>query len=221
MASVKLPAQKVILCGDYGVGKSSLFRRFTNDTFVSANDRKSTLGLDFFNKAFCTEDGHNQTPCECPPSSKVMLQLWDTGGMERVATVTSSYYKFSEAAILVYSVDNADSFNSLAQHLLEVASFAENAKIFLCGNKTDLSPDLVTSDDVDSFCEQCGIVNGIFRTSCKTGEGVPEMFNEIARVISTSSRSRHELLQLEQSFKLTTADYEAEPLEENNCNRMC
>jgi len=71
--------------------------------------------------------------------------------MERVATVTSSYYKFSEAAILVYSIDNPDSFNSLAQHLLEVASFAENAKIFLCGNKTDLSTDLVSSEDVESF----------------------------------------------------------------------
>jgi len=73
--------------------------------------------------------------------------------MERVATVTSSYYKFSEAAILVYSVDNPDSFNSLAQHLLEVASYAENAKIFLCGNQIDSSApsDHVSSEDVDSF----------------------------------------------------------------------
>jgi Ras-related protein Rab-6A len=168
--------------------------------------------------------------------------------MERVATVTSSYYKFSEAAILIYSVDNPDSFNSLAQHLLEVASFAENAKIFLCGNKTDLTADLVSNDDVDSFwyiqrnrffqgfiiflrtrlfwlnysgslmfSEQCGIVNGIFKTSCKTGDGVAQMFDEIARVISTSSRSRHELLQLEHSFKLNTMESEAQS--EDNC--MC
>jgi Ras-related protein Rab-6A len=66
-------------------------------------------------------------------------------------TVTSSYYKFSEAAILVFSQDNQDSFNSLSQHLLEVASFAENAKIFLVRNKIDLSQDLVSNEDVDSF----------------------------------------------------------------------
>ena len=52
MATVKVPCQKVILCGEYGVGKSSLFRRFAMDTFVSASDRKSTLGLDQFEKTY-------------------------------------------------------------------------------------------------------------------------------------------------------------------------
>lgn len=44
MASLKIPEQKVILVGDFGVGKSSLFRRFMCDTFVSSSDRKATLG---------------------------------------------------------------------------------------------------------------------------------------------------------------------------------
>lgn len=58
--------------------------------------------------------------------------------MERVASVTSSYYKFAEGAILVFSLDNASSFHALSQHLLDIVSYAENAKIFLCGNKSDL-----------------------------------------------------------------------------------
>lgn len=52
MASTKIPEQKVILCGEYGVGKSSLFRRYANDTFVTATDRQSTLGLDHFDKTY-------------------------------------------------------------------------------------------------------------------------------------------------------------------------
>lgn len=44
MASVKIPEQKVILVGDFGVGKSSLFRRFMCDTFISSSDRRATLG---------------------------------------------------------------------------------------------------------------------------------------------------------------------------------
>lgn len=58
--------------------------------------------------------------------------------MERVASVTSSYYKFAEGAILVYALDNPSSFHALSQHLLDIVSYAETAKIFLCGNKMDM-----------------------------------------------------------------------------------
>lgn len=47
-----MPEQKVILCGEYGVGKSSLFRRFTNNSYTTATDRQSTLGLDHYSKPF-------------------------------------------------------------------------------------------------------------------------------------------------------------------------
>lgn len=56
MGSVKIPEQKIILCGEYGVGKSSLFRRFTNNTFITSTDRQSTLGLDHFDKSFVVGD---------------------------------------------------------------------------------------------------------------------------------------------------------------------
>lgn len=53
MASVRVPEQKVILCGEFGVGKSSLFRKYAFNTFVPTPDRQSTLGLDHFNKEYC------------------------------------------------------------------------------------------------------------------------------------------------------------------------
>ena len=76
-ASVKIPEQKVILCGEYGVGKSSLFRRFMSDTFTTATDRQSTMGLDHYSRVYSAEE------------RELKLQLWDTGGMERVASITS------------------------------------------------------------------------------------------------------------------------------------
>lgn len=73
--------------------------------------------------------------------------------MERVASITSSYYKFSEAAILVFSLDNPASFHVLSQHLLDIVTYAENAKIFLCGNKLDLVNEglQVTDTEVEAF----------------------------------------------------------------------
>ena len=55
MATIRVPEHKVILCGEFGVGKSSLFRRYTADTFVTATDRKSTLGLDHYEKLYSTQ----------------------------------------------------------------------------------------------------------------------------------------------------------------------
>ncbi|XP_018576932.1 ras-related protein Rab-30 [Anoplophora glabripennis] len=205
MASLKIPEQKVILCGEYGVGKSSIFRRFTNNTFITSTDRKSTLGLDHFDKTYYVSD------------RAIKLQLWDTGGMERVASITSSYYKFAEAAILVFALDNPASFHVLSQHLLDIVTYAENAKIFLCGNKYDLVDDVpqVTDTEIEAFCEQChNLISGIYKTSCKNGQGLEEMFNDIAYQLVNSNRSRLELQSMEQhGFKITQS--EEETLEDN------
>lgn len=190
MASVKIPEQKVILCGEYGVGKSSLFRRFMSDTFTTSTDRKSTMGLDHFGKNY-----------NIGGDKEIKLQLWDTGGMERVASITSSYYKFSEAAILVFSLDNPDTFHILSQHLLDIVTYAENAKIFLCGNKFDQKSRIqITDSDMEAFCEQChNLVSGVYKTSCKTGEGVDHMFTDIASQLATTNRSRMELQTIEET----------------------
>lgn len=193
MASVKIPEQKVILCGEYGVGKSSLFRRFMSNSYTEATDRKSTMGLDHFGKKYTVGE------------KDLKLQLWDTGGMERVASITSSYYKYSEAAILVFALDNPDTFHILSQHLLDIVTYAENAKIFLCGNKFDQKARIVISDsDMEAFCEQChNLVSGIYKTSCKTGEGVEEMFIDIAKQLTQVNRSRMELQTIEErSFQV-------------------
>lgn len=52
MTTLKIPEQKVILCGEYGVGKSSLFRRFTSNSYTTSTDRQSTLGLDHYSKVY-------------------------------------------------------------------------------------------------------------------------------------------------------------------------
>ena len=46
------PTYKIILLGEYGVGKSSIFRRFLNGTFVQETSKKSTIGLDQCTQTF-------------------------------------------------------------------------------------------------------------------------------------------------------------------------
>ncbi|KAH8019465.1 hypothetical protein HPB51_019487 [Rhipicephalus microplus] len=148
---------------------------------------------------------HDPSPRTSSHSASANLQLWDTGGMERVASVTSSYYKFAEAAVLVFSLDNPDSFNILSQHLLDIVSYAENAKIFLCGNKVDLVGRIYVSEaDIEAFCEQChNLMSGVYRTSCKTGQGIEEMFTDIARQLVMSCRVKDLDDVAKDSFKVT------------------
>ncbi|CAG2103346.1 unnamed protein product [Medioppia subpectinata] len=183
MASVSTPEFKVILCGEYGVGKTSLFRRFATNTFLetqsmsAAKSRQSTLGLDHLSRQFDVQ-------------KPIRMQLWDTGGLERVASITNSYYKFAEAALLVFSLDSLESFHCLSQHLIEILSLAENAKIFLVGNKNDLQPHEVLDSDIDLFVEQFPKFNGIFKISCKTNDGIQQMWSEIADKLAVSSLTK-------------------------------
>ncbi|KAF2365400.1 hypothetical protein FHG87_003844 [Trinorchestia longiramus] len=58
---------------------------------------------------------------------------------------------------------------------------------------------------METFSEQChNLISGTYKTSCKTGEGVEEMFADIAAKLGEANRSRKELDALtDESFKVT------------------
>lgn len=185
------PESKVILLGEFGVGKTSIFRRYSQGTFVDTSGmdwsqyRESTLGLDNYSKKFeCTMD-NNET-------RTISLRLFDTGGLERIGSISNSYYKFSEAVLLVFARNNIDSFNCLTQHLLEVLSLAENAKLYLVSNKVDLNDQCeVTDEDIRTFMEQFPTIEQHFQVSCKTNQpSVDQMFCKIAQKIANSASNK-------------------------------
>lgn len=66
----------------------------------------------------------------------------------------------------------------------------------------------MTEADIEEFIEQCqNLISGTFKISCRTGEGVHEMFQEIAKILTQSNRSRIELQTLEHhGFKVDEPD---------------
>ena len=83
--------------------------------------------------------------------------------------------------------------------------------LFRCGNKFDQKNKIQISDsDMEAFCEQChNLVSGIYKTSCKTGEGVEEMFADIANQLTQNNRSRMELQAMEEtSFQVAGVESE-------------
>ena len=114
------------------------------------------------------------------------LEVWDTAGIERFATLSASYYHNAAAAILCYSSVNRDSFNALPQHLLETIMHTKTVKIFLCSTKNDekATHDAITDSDVAQFEVQCdAALSASFVTSSRDGTGVADMFHTIAEML--------------------------------------
>lgn len=124
---------KVILLGDWGVGKSSILHRIINDDFPS---HSSTVGVEFMQKVI---EMHNK---------KSILQIWDTAGQDRFSSMTSTYYRAAAGALLVYDITNRVTFESLKSWLEEIkAKTSENIVVMVVGNKIDLGTSRTVSFD--------------------------------------------------------------------------
>ncbi|XP_015904438.1 ras-related protein Rab-43 [Parasteatoda tepidariorum] len=164
---------KLILLGDYNVGKTSIFRRFKDNEFKESGNL--SVGIDNYSKVI-EVDGQNVT-----------LVLWDTVGTERFRTLTRNYFRNADACLIVFSSNEPETLTSLTQWVRDADDFSENALKALIRNKNDLKC-LIAQEKVNAFAHHhdCDIV---FNISAKTGEGIQEMFKTIAqKLILKSSR---------------------------------
>jgi len=89
---------KVVLLGDIGVGKTTLINKFANWAAVNP---QATVGTDFKSKTM-TIDG-----------KQVNMQMWDTAGQEKHASIGFAFYRGSNTCILTFDVCSEESFNRL------------------------------------------------------------------------------------------------------------
>ena len=97
---------KVIIIGDSGVGKTNILTRYCEGIFKDSY--VATIGVDFKVKMVDVE------------GRKVKLQIWDTAGQERFKNITQTYYKGAAGIILVYAIDNQDSFINISNWLKQI-----------------------------------------------------------------------------------------------------
>lgn len=157
---------KVLMIGDSGVGKSALLIRFAERIF--SENYIATIGVDF--KIRTVEiDGE-----------RVKLQIWDTAGQERYRTLTSTYYRGTHGVIIVYDVNNLESFLNIKRWLSEIDQNCEQIYRVLVGNKND-TPEwkVVMTEEAQRYADQMCV--RLFETSAKENVNVEEMFMTVAR----------------------------------------
>lgn len=118
--------KRTTIVGSQGVGKTSIIHRYTSGHFSYA--LSSTIGASFLTKKLVVD------------GVKVRIQLWDTAGQERFRSMAPLYYRGALAAILVYDITNADSFNEVKIWLEELRrNMAPDLIIHVVGSKADLA----------------------------------------------------------------------------------
>ena len=167
---------KVVLVGESGVGKTSIITQFIDQTFQE--DIQSTTGGTFSTKSVVCDGG------------KVLkFEIWDTAGQEKYRSLTTMFYKDANAAVMVYDVTRKESFEELKNYWSGQIrdSSPENIILAIAGNKSDLiEHEVVDEGEARDFAKELGAI--FVSTSAKNSEGINNLFEEIAKKYTGSSK---------------------------------
>lgn len=161
----------VCLLGNSSVGKSSVLAQYVNRRFDL--NTKTTIGTDLATKTI-----------SLGAEGVVTLQLRDTAGQERYRSLASSHYRGSEVLVVVFSLVDADSFDSVEEWVQDFRRTVhieegERFPIFVVGNKSDLEEERqIQKADAARWCAQHGFQ--YLETSAKLADGVDHLFRECA-----------------------------------------
>ncbi|XP_014206853.1 ras-related protein Rab-32-like isoform X2 [Copidosoma floridanum] len=149
---------KILVIGDYGVGKTAIVRRYTEGKFSS--NYKITIGADFAIKSLNWD-----------AETKINLQLWDIAGHERFGYMTRVYYKYAVAAALVFDISRVATFRSVKKWLADLREKTGDLPVVLLANKCDINQAAVTNDQIVKFCKENDI-GSWFITSAKENSNI-------------------------------------------------
>jgi small GTP-binding protein len=158
-----ITSKKIVLLGHFGVGKSSLIRRFVEDTF--SNDYKVTIGVHILKKEV-----------NISKEEQVSLIIWDLEGTEDIKQVRSSYLLGTHGFVYVFDVSRPSTFENYEEEISFLQQNYPDTKMQIVGNKVDL----VDLKDLKQKLKE-NHIQYQYLTSAKTGTNVNDMFTNLAK----------------------------------------
>jgi len=159
-------SKKIVLLGHFGVGKSSLIRRFVENIF--SEDYKVTIGVHIFKKSISIPE----------QDIDVALVLWDLEGNDDINNTRLSYLLGTHAFIYVYDVTRPATYQNLESEIKFLQDKQPNTPITVVGNKEDL----VTKAYLKQNNENFGNLTDLY-VSAKTGNKVDVLFTNLAEAL--------------------------------------
>ena len=135
-------AFKVIVVGSVSVGKTAILERYVRGRY--SKDHKATLGTGVHSKTLELD------------SAQIVMQIYDTAGQERFDSLVQTYYRGSDAAVIVYDVTDTRSLEAITTwhaRLMKHVPRPDGFPIIVLGNKTDKPAEeqQVSEEDGASF----------------------------------------------------------------------
>ncbi|CUG94037.1 ras-related GTP-binding protein, putative [Bodo saltans] len=168
---VQLFKGKVVVIGEYSVGKTSLSNRFVLQHAPPKTE--PTIGAAFQLRTVLLPNTNNA----------VKLEIWDTAGSERYRSLMPMYYRDASVALVCYDICNAKTFDRVSSWIDDFRKAADGSDaklqpiVVLVGTKSDLAATgkrEIPADVALAYAQSENIIT--FETSARMNENVTEVF---------------------------------------------
>jgi small GTP-binding protein len=158
-------SKKVVLLGHFGVGKTSLIRRFVENSF--SDNYKVTIGVHISKKVLKLDKDRS-----------VSLIIWDLEGTDELASIRNSLLLGTHGIIYVFDLSRPSTFADLDKNIELIKNRLSETPMIIVGNKKDL----INKEKLESLQQQQSFPFD-FLTSAKTGNTVPDAFQHLAKAL--------------------------------------
>ncbi|WP_298763633.1 Rab family GTPase [uncultured Polaribacter sp.] len=154
-------AKKVLLVGNFGVGKTSLIRRFVLNEF--SEDYISTIGVRVSSKIVSYQN------------KDIKLLIWDVAGTSEDEKIPKAYFLGASAAMYVFDLSREETYNNIEAFLDSIKQLSNLKEVTIVGNKKDL----LTAEELKTVTNAITVPIDLV-TSAKENDNVADAFLQLA-----------------------------------------
>lgn len=148
---------KIVIIGDGNVGKTSLVKKLTNETFN--NNYIPTLGVQVTNFDFMVDD------------KKISFNIWDCAGVKQYQGLADGYYIKADAFVFVIDMSDVETYHNLKKWVLKAKKYGNDIPFIIIGNKKDIA------------AKEYDDINNIYKISAKNDDNIGKPFYDLAKTL--------------------------------------
>lgn len=170
-----VPKLKICLIGESAVGKTSLIRRFVQDSFDDRYIR--TVGAKVTKKELKMDSFGSNGPMD------IQLLIWDiVGELSFRQLLQESFFYGTQGIIGTCDLTREKTLSELSNWMDFAMRITDTIPVVFLGNKNDLPGKQVSLNDINNFATKYENSNA-YITSAKTGHNVELAFKTLGKMI--------------------------------------